>query len=113
MECRVLTPFPAPLFEPLQQFRAEQLAPLSAGPPRLHWPSSTQARASNPAWGGAAAARAAKMVMENAVRNVARILAILWLESWASGCFSSWELGVEAVEAGELSSFFVKSEWRH
>lgn len=76
MDWEVPTPFPAPLFEPLQQFRSEQLAPRSAGPPVLHWPSATQARASRPAGGGTVTATAAEMIKERAVRNVARILGI-------------------------------------
>lgn len=86
MNWEVPTPFPAPLFEPLQQFRSEQLCPRSAGPPVLHWPSATQDRASRPAGGGTVPATAAEMIKERAVRNVARIMGICGRKAgWCEG----------------------------
>lgn len=86
MNWEIPTPFPAPLFEPLQQFRSEQLCPRSAGPPALHWPSATQARASRPAGDGTVPATAAEMTKDRAVRNVARIMGIYGRKAgWCEG----------------------------
>lgn len=70
----VLTPFPSPDLELLQHFKAEQLAPLSAGPPVLQTPSPEHARISRPAGKSIDILRTPVMATKRSVKIVERIV---------------------------------------